>query len=110
MKKVIYRLQSYYDNQATEVEKPIIRYILDNPRDAVATDIHSLAKQGYCSAATIVRICKKNGFKGLRELKIALMEDINFNAELIREKNSTMAIREDRKNLIREIFEKTSWL
>ena len=85
MKKVIYRLQTYYNNEATEVEKPVIRYILDNTREVISLDIHTLAKLGYCSAATIVRICKKNGIKGYKELKVALMNDLNFNDNLIKD-------------------------
>ena len=64
MKKVLYRLQSYYNNQATETEKSVLRYILDNTADVVSMDIYTLAKKGYCSPATIVRICKKNHFNG----------------------------------------------
>lgn len=49
-------------------------------------DIHTLAKVGFSSPATIVRICKKNGFKGYKEFKIALTNDLNFNDELLRSK------------------------
>lgn len=105
MKKVIYRLQSYYDNQATEVEKPVIRYILDNPRETIESDIHSLAKKGFCSAATIIRICKKNGFSGYKTLKIALMSDINFNTELIRGNNTIKKNEKDKQDIIHEIYE-----
>ncbi len=86
MKKVLYRLQSYYKHQATEVEKPAIRYILDNPRDVTSMDIHTLAKLGYCSSATIVRICKKLGFSGFKEVKLAILNDLNFSEEIYRDK------------------------
>ena len=103
MKKVIYRLQTYYNNQATEVEKPVIRYILDNPREVISTDIHKLARLGFCSAATIVRICKKNGISGYKDLKLALMNELNFNDNLIKDsvkaKNATGA-----PEIVNEIF------
>lgn len=103
MKKVIYRLESYYTNQATDVEKSVIRYILDNIREVTEMDIHTLAKKGYCSPATIVRVCKKNGFLGFKALKLALLNDINFNDELIRS-NLTKYKTSDGKEIVMEIF------
>lgn len=103
MKKVIYRLESYYTNQATDVEKSVIRYILDNIREVTEMDIHTLAKKGYCSPATIVRVCKKNGFLGFKDLKLALLNDINFNDELIRS-NLTKCKTSDGKEIVMEIF------
>lgn len=83
MKKVLYKLKIYYKNSATDVEKPVIQYILKNPREVIEMDIHTLAKKGYCSAATIVRIAKKNGLDGFKSLKLALMNDINVDDDLI---------------------------
>lgn len=103
MKKVIYRLQTYYNNEATEVEKPVIRYILDNTREVISLDIHTLAKLGYCSAATIVRICKKNGIKGYKELKVALMNDLNFNDNLIKESINNKKV-SGAPTIVNEIF------
>ena len=86
MKKILFRLQSYYKYQATDIEKPVIRYILDNPRKVTTMDIHTLAKIGYCSAPTIVRICKKNGFEGFKDVKLAIMNELTFNEEIFRNK------------------------
>lgn len=103
MKKVLYRLQSYYNDQATETEKSVLRYILDNTADVVSMDIYTLAKKGYCSPATIVRICKKNHFNGFKDLKIALLNDLNFNDQLL--KDSGINIRqEDPNSFIRDIL------
>lgn len=104
MKKVIYRLQSYYDNQATEVEKSAIRFLLDNAREVISMDIHSLAKECYCSPATIVRICKKNGFKGYKDFKLALINDISFNDELIRDSVSSNISKSGKHGIIKDIF------
>lgn len=84
MKKAIYRLESYLTSCSTESEKTVIKYILDNPREVSEMDIHTLAKNGFSSAATIVRICKKNGFKGYKDFKQAIINDLNFNDELVR--------------------------
>lgn len=82
MKKALYRLESYYKQKATESERDVLVFLLNQTRDAVEIDIHSLAKKCYCSPATIVRICKKNGFKGFKDLKLALQNDLNFSQEL----------------------------
>lgn len=82
MKKALYRLESYYKQKATESERDVLVFLLNQTREAVEIDIHSLAKKCYCSPATIVRICKKNGFKGFKDLKLALQNDLNFSQEL----------------------------
>lgn len=86
MKKTLYRLEIYYKQHATESEREFLLFILNHTREAIEMDIHTLAKQNYCSASTIVRVCKKNGFKGFRELKLALMNDLQFNEELMQSK------------------------
>lgn len=82
MKKALYRLESYYKQKATESERDVLVFLLNQTREATAIDIHTLAKKCYCSPATIVRICKKNGFKGFKELKLALLNDLDFSQEL----------------------------
>lgn len=89
MKKARYRLESYLQNQVTAGEKTVLLYILENTREVCSMDIHSLAKKGFCSAATIIRLCKKNGFKGFKDLKLALLNDLKFDDELIEAKFNT---------------------
>lgn len=83
MKKGLYRLEAYYEEGATESEKEVLRFLIHQTREAVETDIHTMAKKCFCSPATIVRICKKNGFSGFKELKQALINDINFSKQLM---------------------------
>ena len=83
MKKGLYRLEVYYKQSATESEKEVLRFLINQTREAVEMDIHTMAKQCFCSPATIVRICKKNGFSGFKELKQALINDINFSKQLM---------------------------
>lgn len=82
MKRVLIRLESYLRNGATDVEKSVLRYILKNPREAASMDIHTLAAKGYCSASTLVRICKKNGFSGYRQMRQALIEELGFRSSV----------------------------
>lgn len=83
MKKGLYRLETYYQQSATESEKEVLRFLLHRTREAIETDIHTMAKKCFCSPATIVRICKKNGFSGFKELKQALANDIHFSEQLM---------------------------
>lgn len=80
MKSVLVRLQEYR-LEASTVERSIIAYILENPKQSAALSVHELAARTYASASSIIRLCKKNGFKGYRE----------FSQELIYE----MAIRDN---------------
>lgn len=86
MKKAIYRLECYESQRATEGEKAALRFILEHLREAVTMDIHTLAKRSFCSASTIVRICQKNGFHGFKELKIAILNDLNDQDSWVPEK------------------------
>lgn len=104
MKKALYRLESYYANNATESEKPFLVFLINNPRKVVEMDIHALAKSSFCSAATIVRICKKNGFTGFKELKQALINDVHFSDELIQTKLECLT-NNDLKRIVTDIFE-----
>ena len=83
MKKGLYRLEVYYKQSATEREKEVLRFLINQTREAVEMDIHTMAKKCFCSPATIVRICKKNGFSGFKELKQALWNDMNFSKQLM---------------------------
>lgn len=103
MKKILYKLKSYYENQATDIEKPVIRYILENTREVIEMDIHTLAKKGYCSAATIVRIAKKNGLDGFKSMKLALINDLNFDDELV-QSSIEISSDDDINSIVSNIF------
>ncbi len=103
MKKAIYRLETYLKNNATESEKDFLVYLLNHTREAVDKDIHTLAKESYCSPATIIRICKKNGFKGFKEMKKALLNDIHFSNELVEAKVNPLKHSDFQKG-ITEVF------
>lgn len=78
MKKVLLRLRSYYENEATSTEKSVLQVILQNPREASVMDIRRLSAAGHCSPSTVLRICRKNGFSGYRELRDSLLQEIGF--------------------------------
>lgn len=78
MKKVLLRLRSYYENEATLTEKKVLQFILKNPRQASVMDIRTLSQAGSCSPSTVMRICQKNGFTGFRELRDSLLQEIGY--------------------------------
>lgn len=94
MKKGLYRLEVYYKQNATESEKEVLRYLIHHTREAVEMDIHTIAQKCFCSPATIIRLCKKNGFLGFKELKQALQNDINFSKQL---KQANLTVHSDDK-------------
>lgn len=50
-------------------ERAVASYIKENPKDILNVSIHDLAILTYTSAGTILRLCKKLGFKGYSEFR-----------------------------------------
>lgn len=62
--------------KASEAEGGVIRYILKNPEIIIDTNINQLAQKTFSSSATIVRLCKKLGFRGYKEFHNSLLCEI----------------------------------
>ncbi len=82
MKKALHQLEKYYQQHSTETERRALQFLINQTREAVNIDIHTLAKRCYCSPSTIVRLCRKNGFSGFKEIKLALLNDLKYSDEL----------------------------
>lgn len=52
--------------------KAIAEHITSEPRDIIHLSIVELAKKTASSEATIFRLCKRLGFEGYQDLKIAI--------------------------------------
>ena len=85
MKSVLIRIKHYRPNAST-AEIGVLDYILDNPNSAIECNIHQLSELAYCSASTIVRLCRKLGFDGYRDLRRALVYEIAVRKENTKEK------------------------
>lgn len=72
--KVLSRLRSTYPT-LPEAEQRVADYILRTPHDIIHSPVHVLAQNIGVSHATIVRCCQSIGYRGLRELKIALASE-----------------------------------
>ncbi len=57
-------------------ERRAAEWILRRPADVVRSSIGVLANQAETSEATVVRFCKKAGFAGYPELRLALASDL----------------------------------
>lgn len=72
MKSVLVRIQEY-SAQASGAEKGVLRFLRENPEEAAGYSIKQLADRTFSSAATIVRLCRKMGFDGYKELQRSLL-------------------------------------
>ena len=75
MKNAMVRLNEYARN-ATEAEMNVITCLLENTEEAAALTVHELAKKTYSSASTIIRLCKKLGFKGYKDFSRSLIYEL----------------------------------
>lgn len=75
MKIVSVRLREYLERAST-TERAIIQFILDHPQEAATMSVHQLAEQAFSSPASIIRLCKKNGFEGYRDFNKALIYEL----------------------------------
>jgi len=108
MQRAVVKLENYLDD-CTDSEKQAVIYLIQNTQDALNQDIHTIAKKCFCSSATIVRIAKKNGYSGFKELKRELYKDLEYLKELEKsdisslDNASSMVIADISSNNIRAI-------
>lgn len=60
----------------SSVEQEVADYIVDNGETILNMPIQQLAANTYTSTTTIIRLCKKLGFKGFREFKVRYSKDL----------------------------------
>lgn len=75
MKNVLVRLQEY-KGKVSGAEKGVVTYLLANPEEASSLSIHELAEKSYSSSSTIIRLCRKLGFKGYRDFTKSLVHEL----------------------------------
>ena len=61
----------------TPTENQISDYILEHPREVIDMSLDQLAAKLYVSKSTIIRFCKKLGFRGHKELCVQLAKETN---------------------------------
>lgn len=75
MKSVLIRTKQYQPT-ASSAEQGALNYILDHPEDVPQLSVKVLSERTFSSAATIVRLCRKLGFEGYRDLQKELLYEL----------------------------------
>lgn len=75
MKSVLIRLRESME-ALSHTEKSVAAYLLKYPNEAAASSIHVLSGATYASPSTIVRICRKLGFEGYKDMRRALAYEL----------------------------------
>ena len=89
MKSVLIRMNQYRA-QASGAERGILDWVLENPEAAAQCSIHRLAELSYASPSTVVRVCRKLGFEGYREMQKSLLYELAIRRENKAEKGGEL--------------------
>jgi DNA-binding MurR/RpiR family transcriptional regulator len=65
-----------YRPLASSAESNIVNFLLEHPGNAVGVSAHRLAELTYTSPSTVVRLSRKLGFTGYKELQQALLYEL----------------------------------
>ena len=57
-------------------EKKVANYIVENPQEAVDSNVAEIAKASGVSDATVIRMCHRLGYKGHYQFRLMLAKDI----------------------------------
>ena len=104
MKSVLVRIQEY-SAQASGAEKGVLRFLRENPEEAAGYSIKQLADKTFSSAATIVRLCRKMGFEGYKELQKSLL----YESALRRESTRPMEQEIKKDDSLEELVNKVTY-
>lgn len=104
MKSVLVRLQEY-TGKASGAEKGIVGYLLEHPDEVSSLSIHELAEVTYSSASTIIRLCRKLGFDGYRDLNKSLVYELALRKSSYDERSSEIS----REDSLEEIVAKVTY-
>lgn len=79
-KPVLDVIRDNYD-KIFSAEKKVAELILQNPQEAVNSNVAELAKRSGVSEATVVRMCHHLGYKGYYQFRLMLAKDIGRDAQ-----------------------------
>ena len=82
MKSVLIRAKQYRVT-ASGAEQGALNYILDHPDEITRLSIKELSELSYSSPSTIVRLCRKLGFEGYRDLQKSVMYELAVRGQAI---------------------------
>lgn len=98
---VILQIKSLF-NTFNATDKKIAEYIFEYPKDLINSTISQVSESTEVSEATIFRFCKKIGFKGFQDLKIALALEFDDGVEHYADEK--ISVDDDQKTTIAKVF------
>ena len=81
MKNVLVRIKQY-SSTASSAEHGVLDFIISSPEEAAQYNVRQLADVAYTSPSTVVRLCKKLGFEGYRDLQKSLLLELAMRKQL----------------------------
>lgn len=102
MKSVLVRLQEY-SGQASGAEKGVIKYLMQNPEKAVNCNVHELAEITFSSPSTIIRLCRKLGFQGFKEMHKSLLYEMALRKSTNREKGREITKEDSLESIVDKV-------
>lgn len=102
MKGVLIRMNQYRA-QASGAERGVLDCVLEDPEAAAQCSIHKLAELSYTSPSTVVRICRKLGFGGYREMQKALLYELAVRNENQTERGGQLAYTDQLSDIIDKV-------
>lgn len=72
------------DFDFTKAEKKVAKYILENTADIIYLTIVEFSEKVIVGEATIIRFCRKLGFKGFQDFKMILAQELSINSQSTR--------------------------
>lgn len=92
---------------ASNTEKSIIHYLLENPDKVAEMSIRKLSKEVYASPSTITRLCHKTGFLQYKDFQKALMYENLIRKETITDQNCEIKRNDTLEQLVDKIIYKS---
>lgn len=94
------RIRSIY-GEFSEKERLLADFILDSPEQIIHGTINQIADHLHLADSTVFRFCKKIGYQGFQDLKIALASEATSAAQDIHENVSKQ---DDEQTILEKVF------
>lgn len=79
----------------TPAKQQVVDYLLNHFSDLATLSIDDLAKKSYTSHATVIRLCQQLKVEGYRELKIALLKELEVHKLMTQKVDYTTPFQSD---------------
>lgn len=104
MKSVLIAAKQYQPS-ASSAERGVLKHMLSAPESATQCTIHRLAELSYTSPSTIVRLCRKLGFSGYRDMQKSLVAELVVRKQSKQDKEKRL----ENSNILSEIIDKVTF-